>query len=289
MSNPKDIFVEFLAGATVYKEGDAGGEMYVIESGQVDVLHPAGNGEVAASFGPGDFFGEAGVIEDGPRSATALAKERTRLLRIERAAFGDVLRTNVEIGVRIMRRILQRERATEQRLRDALSGAARPAARADAQRPAAPAPAPAAPAPAPAPASAPAAARPAPAPAPAPAAPPVAAPAPAPAAAKALLLRAPSGETIALDPARNEYLIGRPDPASGSTPEINLGPLDANRTLSRRHAKIVREGAAYFLREESASNGTFVNGERLQPGVNVPVKAGDKLRFGMIEVELANA
>ena len=104
-----------------------------------------------------------------------------------------------------------------------------------------------------------------------------------------MVLRAASGETMPLDPARTEFLVGRPDPSSGSTPEINLGPLDANRTLSRRHAKIVREGAAWFLREESASNGTFVNGERLQPGVNVPIKAGDKLRFGMIEVEVANA
>jgi|SRR6185312_9143686 len=262
MSNPKDIFIEFPAGATVFKEGDAGNDMYVIESGQVDILHPSGNGEVAASFGPGDFFGEAAVIEDSPRHATALAKERTRVLRIERAAFADVLRQNPEIGVRIMRRMLARERITEQRLRDALSelSKARSAApRAEAPR---------------------AAAQPVAAPAPA---------APAPAAAQKMVLRIANGETLPLDPARDEFLIGRPDPTTGATPEINLGPFDANRTLSRRHAKIMREGAVYFLREESASNGTFVNGERLQPGVNAPIKPGDKLRFGMIEVEMASA
>ena len=100
-----------------------------------------------------------------------------------------------------------------------------------------------------------------------------------------MALRVSSGEMLPLDPALNEFLIGRPDPASGAVPEINLGPFDANRTLSRRHAKILCDGGAYFLREESASNGTFVNGERLQPGVNVPIKPGDKLRFGMIEIE----
>jgi pSer/pThr/pTyr-binding forkhead associated (FHA) protein len=99
-----------------------------------------------------------------------------------------------------------------------------------------------------------------------------------------------SGEILLLDPARTEFLVGRPDPATGTTPEINLGPFDANRTLSRRHAKILREGALYFLREEAGtSNGTFVNGERVQSGVNVPLKPGDKLRFGMIEVEVAVA
>jgi len=114
MSNPKDPFVEFQAGATVFKEGDGGNEMYVIESGQVDILHPSGNGEVAASFGPGDFFGEAAMLEDLPRHATALAKAATRLLRIERAAFAEVLRHNPEIAIRIMRTMMARQRVTEQ-------------------------------------------------------------------------------------------------------------------------------------------------------------------------------
>ena len=266
MSSPKDIFIEFPAGATVFKEGDAGNEMYVIEAGQVDILHPSGNGEVAASYGPGDFFGEAAVVEDAPRHATALAKERTRLLRIERSAFADVLRQNAEIGVRIMRRMLARERIVEQRLRDALgelSKARGAGARAEPPR--------AAPAPVPAPSVAPAAA------------------APVAAAAQKVVLRAPTGEALPLDPALGEYLIGRPDPATGATPEVNLGPLVAKRTLSRRHGRITREGGGFFLREESASNGTFVNGERLQPGVKVPIKPGDKLRFGMIEVEMAVA
>jgi hypothetical protein len=96
-----------------------------------------------------------------------------------------------------------------------------------------------------------------------------------------------SGQTVALDPARNEFLVGRPDPVSGTTPEIDLGPFDANRTLSRRHAKILRDGAQYFVREDNATtNGTYLNGERLQTAVAVPLKSGDMLRFGSIEVEV---
>lgn len=271
MSNSRDPFVEFQAGATVFKEGDAGNEMYVVESGQVDILHPAGNGEIAASFGPGDFFGEAAMLEDLPRHATALAKAPTRLLRIERAAFAEVLRQNVEIAIRIMRTMMARQRVTEQRLHETLGEAvkarsAAPPAAPRAEAPRAPVPAPAA-APAPAPKTAPAAE-----------------------SVPQMALCMSSGEILLLDPSRTEFLVGRPDPATGTTPEINLGPFDANRTLSRRHARILREGALYFLREEAGtSNGTFVNGERVQSGVSVPLKPGDKLRFGMIEVEVAVA
>jgi pSer/pThr/pTyr-binding forkhead associated (FHA) protein len=95
-----------------------------------------------------------------------------------------------------------------------------------------------------------------------------------------------SGQVLLLDPARAEFLVGRPDPVTGTQPEINLGPFDVNRTLSRRHAKIVKDGSLYSVREEVGTNGTFVNGERIKPGVNVALKAGDRVRFGSIEVEL---
>jgi pSer/pThr/pTyr-binding forkhead associated (FHA) protein len=92
---------------------------------------------------------------------------------------------------------------------------------------------------------------------------------------------------LLLDPNRGDFLVGRPDPVTGTQPEVNLGPFDVNRTLSRRHAKIVREGGLYSVREEvGTTNGTFVNGERVKTGVAVPLKARDRLRFGSIEVEL---
>ena len=104
-----------------------------------------------------------------------------------------------------------------------------------------------------------------------------------------MLALRPAGqeEIISLDSSRNEFLIGRPDPASGINPEIDLGPFNANGTLSRKHAKILREGSLYFLQEENGvANGTQLNGERLQPGNKVPIRPGDKLRFGLIEVDV---
>jgi len=271
MSTAKDPFVEVAAGAAVFKEGDSGGDMFIIESGQVDIVRKARGDEPIATLGPGDFFGEMAILEDQPRFAGAIAKTNVRLLRIELAA---------------------RHRRAEQRAQEALtelaqlkSAAAAPAPRArDAAKPKVEVPA-AAPRAAPE-VAAPVAAAPAPA-APAPA-PPVPAPAAPVAVAQNLALRiVASGQVLLLEPERSEFLVGRPDPVTGIQPEINLGPFDTMRTLSRRHAKILKEGGLYFVREEvGTTNGTFVNGERIKTGAAVPLKPGNRLRFGSIEVEV---
>lgn len=267
----KDAFVKIPAGGVVFKEGDAGEDMFIIESGQIDIVRKARGDDVLASLGPGDFFGEMAILEDQPRFASAIAKSDSRLLRIERAAFADVLRQNVEIAVRIMRKLAGRQRRSEQRLQEAL-------AELNKGRAGAKAPAPAA------------------APTPAPAAekkPTGSATRPAKPAVSTLgnaVLRHASGQVLALDGTRSEFLVGRPDPVTGITPEINLGPLDVGRSLSRRHAKILQEGGLYFVREEvGTTNGTFVNGERLKTGTTVPLQPGDKIRFGQVEVDFAAA
>ena len=101
------------------------------------------------------------------------------------------------------------------------------------------------------------------------------------------LLRHSTGSEYPLRIGLAELLVGRPDPVTGTTPEVNLGALDTQRTLSRRHAKLLCEGATLFLREEvGVTNGTFVNGLRLRTGIAHPLKPGDTLRFGNIELTL---
>jgi pSer/pThr/pTyr-binding forkhead associated (FHA) protein len=96
-----------------------------------------------------------------------------------------------------------------------------------------------------------------------------------------------SGQEFALE-GGSEFLVGRPDPVTGINPEVNLGPLDVSRSLSRRHAKLLVEGGRCLLREDvGTTNGTFVNGERVRTGEPVALKPGDKIRFGAVEVEFA--
>jgi len=54
-------------------------------------------------------------------------------------------------------------------------------------------------------------------------------------------------------------------------------------TVSRRHARILAEHGRYFLVEEhGVTNGTYIKGDRLQPGDARELKAGDRVGFGMV-------
>jgi serine/threonine-protein kinase len=92
---------------------------------------------------------------------------------------------------------------------------------------------------------------------------------------------------IPLAGGKSEYLVGRPDPATGAIPEVNLVTLDSARTISRRHARIFAQGGGLSLREEpGVGNGTWVNGDKLQAGEQRALKLGDTLRFGAVELRL---
>jgi hypothetical protein len=257
-------FVDVSSGQFIFREGQAGDDMYIIESGLVEIVRQVRGNDPIAVLEPGDFFGEMAILEDQPRFASARARGNCRLLKIDRAAFGELLQQNFEIAVRIMRKLAMRLRRTEQNLQSVSTELVELKRRLTSDTKASPVP------------------------------PPAAAPAPPPVAAVAAslgvklvmkLVHAASGAEFGIRADLPELLIGRPDPVTGVTPEVNLGPLDAQRTLSRRHAKILNEGGLSFVREEvGVTNGTFVNDERLKTGVSTPLKAGDRLRFGAIEV-----
>ena len=247
-------YFEVPAGQFIFREGDPGDEMFIIETGAIEILRATRGSAPLAVLEPGDFFGEMAVLEDQPRFASARAKEASRLLRIDRNAFAQLVQENFEIAVRIMRKLALRLRRTEQSLQGAsqelndikrrLSSQTSSLSRDDMRA------------------------------------------LPAKTAVGVLLkLVHESGAEYAVDGARAESLVGRPDPVTGIVPEVNLGVLDEKRTLSRRHAKILVEGKLVFVREEvGASNGTFINGEKLKTGIATQVKPGDKLRFGAIEL-----
>ena len=65
---------------------------------------------------------------------------------------------------------------------------------------------------------------------------------------------------------------------------IDLSGHDPDKTLSRKHARILRSKDGVFLKEEEGRNGTFVNGTRVGPGQTVRLEEGDRIRFGLVEV-----
>ena len=72
--------------------------------------------------------------------------------------------------------------------------------------------------------------------------------------------------------------VTRIDPVTGIRPDVDLTNLDGPRSVSRRHAKIVRlEGEFQVVEEIGTMNGTFVNGKRIATGSPMTLHDGDRL------------
>jgi hypothetical protein len=89
--------------------------------------------------------------------------------------------------------------------------------------------------------------------------------------------------------AKPDMLIGRSSAASGYTADIDLSGHDPDKTLSRKHARVVRSNDGVFLKEEEGRNGTFVNGARIGPGQSIRLEDGDRVKFGLVEVVFRSA
>ena len=108
-------------GAILFEENDPGSRMYVIRTGRVRIFRRIGRREIVlAVLGPGDFFGEMALLEGLPRSATAEAIEACELVEVDVQTFEAIIRSNTEIGVRIMRRLASRVRELDRRLQNLL-------------------------------------------------------------------------------------------------------------------------------------------------------------------------
>ena len=84
----------------------------------------------------------------------------------------------------------------------------------------------------------------------------------------------------------DETTIGRADPVTGILPDVDLTPVDNNRSVSRRHAKIIKTGNDYHVLEEVGTvNGTYVNDQRIPTGVPVTLHNGDLLKIGLISMK----
>lgn len=82
-----------------------------------------------------------------------------------------------------------------------------------------------------------------------------------------------------------EVLIGREDPVSGHFPDVDLNPHGGEAGgVSRSHAKLMVQGGNCFVEDLNSVNFTFVNRQKLNPGVRHPVNNGDELRFGKVVV-----
>lgn len=117
-----EYVLEFQDGETIFKEGDEGREMYIVQKGEVDVVKQGAWGEVLlAVLRQGDFVGEMALLESMPRSATANAKGHTRLLVLQPGGFLLKIRRDPTLAFEMLQHLSRRIRTINDRLLEALN------------------------------------------------------------------------------------------------------------------------------------------------------------------------
>ncbi|HEX5058276.1 MAG TPA: cyclic nucleotide-binding domain-containing protein [Kofleriaceae bacterium] len=119
-----DIGVEeqYRNGATIFSEGEPGDKFYLIVEGAVRIsrIVPGMGEEALAVLRPGNYFGEMSLIDDAPRSATAMCHEKCRLFVVNRRDLEDLLFVDRDLAYELLwnwvRTLSRRLRATNDKM-----------------------------------------------------------------------------------------------------------------------------------------------------------------------------
>ncbi len=241
MTADKHPFAKFLThypkGHVLFHEGEEGEDMYIIQSGKVAIKKKLKDGDTTlAVLEKGDFFGEMAILERAPRSASAEMLEDGDLIVIAGDMLGDMIKSNPEIAVRMLRKQSIRIRETNRHLEAALKGS--------------PLPVP-----------------------PPPPAPPTAGTLQA--EAKAYFISAATGNVFPVFSnealiGRYDSVTGmKPDVDL-------TGEDQSRNVSRRHARIVIKDGKYFVAEEIGTMNGTFLNGKKLANGVLTPIKDGDE-------------
>ena len=105
-------------GSAIMRAGDPTDSLYIVVSGRLKVMMGEADGKevILSILGPGEFFGEMGLVDDGPRSATVIAIEPCELLAVSKRAFKKCLVENVEVAMAVLRVVVRRLREADRRI-----------------------------------------------------------------------------------------------------------------------------------------------------------------------------
>jgi CRP/FNR family transcriptional regulator, cyclic AMP receptor protein len=108
----------FPRGTTIIAAGDTTESLYVVISGRLKVMMSDDEGRevILAMLGPTEFFGEMGLLDDHPRSASVVAVEACELLSLAKRDFKKCLAENFEMTMTVMRGLVKRLREADQKI-----------------------------------------------------------------------------------------------------------------------------------------------------------------------------
>jgi len=109
---------KYSRGTAILRAGEETDALYIIIAGRVKVLIPDEEGRevILAMMGAQEFFGEMGLLDDLPSSATVETLEPCEMLRIPRAAFLSCLQGNGEVAMHVLRHLVGRLREADRKI-----------------------------------------------------------------------------------------------------------------------------------------------------------------------------
>ena len=99
----------YKADEIVFWEGEPGVGVYIIQEGTVKIYKTLSNGsdKELAILKSGDFFGELALLDESPRSASAVAQESSHILGLFRPEFFDILERKPKLGIKVTTKLAQ--------------------------------------------------------------------------------------------------------------------------------------------------------------------------------------
>jgi len=111
---------EFLKGQTIFRAGEEGGAMYIIQSGEVEIFVIDNSGERIAlgNVESGDLFGEFSLLDKEPRSASAQATANTRVLIVDQDDLNLLVKSHPAAALDMMAMLSRRIRESNVRFQE---------------------------------------------------------------------------------------------------------------------------------------------------------------------------
>ena len=116
---PQKFVRSYRESEVIFSEGSPGKDMYIVYSGKVGLYTGGelGYKKLLATVEAGDFFGEMALVDDSPRSATAMAEEDgTQLLVLDKSKFTYLLRHQPDFALVVMGKLCRQLREANKAL-----------------------------------------------------------------------------------------------------------------------------------------------------------------------------
>ena len=105
--------LKFTSGIEIFRQGDLSDLAYTIVTGKVEIVS---DGAILATLGAGDVFGEMGLVDEAPRSATARTVGEVAVQALDHDEFTEALMTQPDICLHYLRSLFERLRASNQQV-----------------------------------------------------------------------------------------------------------------------------------------------------------------------------